>query len=391
MFSITDSAEKIITDGGTSLFKTSTSDEVLRWVVLNLCADLDAHSDDIWKVIVENTSYDETPIKDSKIGTYVQSVIKSSMNNIFRTLIQVDIISTYEMDPADNRSMSVRLYNCRGEDVNINVSWEFKGFNISLNFDSEGFSVEKMISEIIADIYLPERTVSANDLYNFYVITNYFDIDLRNLDLGRQLEWGKTPYNEVVCKKYAEAYSSLQKKKPEFFEIMDRLHAFMYHSESHNVWSGVDKVVKNLRNENIERFLQANAPARFLLVGHRALSEHGFAIKSNLLTIYTPFEELTFVNLGDVHLSHYHFTDDAYLTLFDEEHNIYLPSKERVLIDGMAWCEESYDEGELVEAIQDYIFECQRDFSKLYEVADHYGVKRELVDYWVKKADEETV
>lgn len=393
MFSITSPAEneKIITDSGISLFKTSTRDEVLRWIVSNLCVDLDAHKSDIWKVVIGNAAQDtKIPIYDSKIGIYVCSVIKSSMNNIFRALIQANIISTYEMDVVEHRSVGVKLHDCRGEDTNINVSWNFKGYNFSLIFDSEGFSVEKMLSDIIAAVYLPERTVSAYDLYNFYVITDYFDVDLKKIELGsHQLEWGKTPYNETVCREYAKAYNNLQKDRPCAIEIIERLHMFMYYSETHYKWSGTAKVPESLRNENVDRYLLANPSANFLIVGHRALSEHGLAIRSHQLTLYTPFEELHLLSLGDVSFTHYHFTDDAYLTVFDEEHNIYLPSVERVLIDGMAWCKESYDEGELIEAIQDYAFNCQRDFSKLYEVADHYGVKRELVDYWIKEADEE--
>lgn len=120
-----------------------------------------------------------------------------------------------------------------------------------------------------------------------------------------------------------------------------------------------------------------------------ALAMNGLAWGSNLTAIWTRFESLHRINLGDIYLTHYHFDDDAHLKKIDDELNVYLPTPDRCLIDAVKFVEKSYDEGVFIEAMQNYLRK-HKDLSELYAVADHYNVPKADVDYWIAEALEES-
>lgn len=77
------------------------------------------------------------------------------------------------------------------------------------------------------------------------------------------------------------------------------------------------------------------------------------------------------------------------ITEMQSNSKLLLPSKERALVEcikHLDWC----DEGILIEALKTYLM-WFRDDEKLYKCADHFGVARDTVDYWINEAltDEE--
>lgn len=68
--------------------------------------------------------------------------------------------------------------------------------------------------------------------------------------------------------------------------------------------------------------------------------------------------------------------------------NIRIPSKERALVEYIMF-HYYFDEGILIEGLKNYLYEMGGDTSKLYEEADKFHLKEDLLAYWIKEAIED--
>lgn len=134
--------------------------------------------------------------------------------------------------------------------------------------------------------------------------------------------------------------------------------------------------------------IRANSPADFLAVSETALAANGLMWGGGGLVLYTPLSEIDNLTVGDVRFEHNHFSDSDNCYVMDMEHNIWVPTAEKALVDTIAFLDDNYIEGALIESLQNYLAK-HDDLSKLYEVADHYNVSRDKVDYWINEAIEE--
>lgn len=142
-------------------------------------------------------------------------------------------------------------------------------------------------------------------------------------------------------------------------------------------------------SRNQQTYISANRPANFLVVGTTALTCNKLMWGGDELILYTPWEELDHIPMCDMRLEHYHFSDGDYCSLMDQVNNLWLPTAERALVDTINFLEKNYIEGPLIESLQTYL-EKNKDLSELYAVADHYGVSRDKINYWIDEAREES-
>ena len=65
-----------------------------------------------------------------------------------------------------------------------------------------------------------------------------------------------------------------------------------------------------------------------------------------------------------------------------------IPSKKRAIVECIKWLD-YVDEGELIEALKEYLDRFWND--RIYEVGEHFGISKEILDYWFEEArnDEE--
>ena len=129
----------------------------------------------------------------------------------------------------------------------------------------------------------------------------------------------------------------------------------------------------------------------YVLCGPCALARAGLVTYSTeLLYLQTSYKELDGVCTIYITYWFYDDIDTQYcVTPGDENPLILHPSKERAIIEYLKckrWC----DEGILIEALKSYLL-WFRDDDKLYKCADHFGVSRDTIDYWINEAltDEE--
>ena len=87
------------------------------------------------------------------------------------------------------------------------------------------------------------------------------------------------------------------------------------------------------------------------------------------------------------YITYYYYENidyEKYVIPSADNPNILVPTKERAIIEYMK-NEKWRDEGVLIEALKNYLRWFRND-EKLYKVADHFEVKRDLVDYWINEA-----
>ena len=77
------------------------------------------------------------------------------------------------------------------------------------------FSIERILSDKLTAILSRKRFRRPKDLYDFYIITNAFDIDLKKLTDYLYLRtspeelWSTYPFNDDVLHQYKNAYDKL--------------------------------------------------------------------------------------------------------------------------------------------------------------------------------------
>ena len=75
-----------------------------------------------------------------------------------------------------------------------------------------------------------------------------------------------------------------------------------------------------------------------------------------------------------------------YLVPSADNSKLFIPVKERVIVDYIKLEDNYGDEGILIETLQNYLRNYEKDLDKLYEVASFYELSKEQLDYWLNEA-----
>lgn len=126
-----------------------------------------------------------------------------------------------------------------------------------------------------------------------------------------------------------------------------------------------------------------------VLCGPCALARAGLCTYSTvLLFLETPYKEIDGICAACITYWYYPNIDYEYeLTPNIENPLILQPSKERALVE-FIMRGKAADEGILIEALQSYLLWFRND-EKLYKCAEHFGVSKETIDYWIQEAEED--
>lgn len=122
-----------------------------------------------------------------------------------------------------------------GVDVGLhNISYGIQHYNLSFT-EVDAFTIERMLSDKLIAIITRKRFRRTKDLYDFYAITNFFDVDLKKLsefiELRGGAEWQNLPFNDDVLVQYKHAWDKLDLQsfnsngiidKPEFNDALRR-------------------------------------------------------------------------------------------------------------------------------------------------------------------------
>lgn len=172
--------------------------------------------------------------------------VKNILERIAQKFADSKLISTYAIKETiePTKSGGIAFYNEEGAkilgvDVGLhNISYGIRHYNLTFA-DVDGFTVERMLSDKLIAITTRKRFRRTKDLYDFYVITNFFDVDLSKLakfvEIRGGAEWQNIPFNPTVIEQYSHAWDKLdlqafdgtgQLRKPEFSDAIDRFYEF---------------------------------------------------------------------------------------------------------------------------------------------------------------------
>ena len=185
--------------------------------------------------------------------------VKQILSEIGDTFIQNGIIDRYAVKPTITPTCSggIDFYDTRGSkvlgvDVGLHsLSWGITSYNFEFAV-TDGFCVERMLSDKIIAILSRKRFRRTKDLYDFWVLTNNFDFDYTELvsfiDKRGGAEWQNIPFKDEVLIEYEKAWSKLvlqtpsakTLRKPEFAEVLQQFYYValaIKAGEQHRYWS----------------------------------------------------------------------------------------------------------------------------------------------------------
>lgn len=248
-------------DTSLSINQRSSNQEVLDYIMTELCLSLDITKLAfkggyvLNNILPKNVARRTTDI-DFSISEklYYESVVKC-FERIGDTLVKVGIAESYEIKDEIRETMSggIKIHTPNkvrdlGVDVGLHdTSYGVDNVNI-IGFDVNKFMIERMLADKMSAMFSRKRFRRPKDLYDFYVLTEYFDVDMNNLrDYidRRGIEWDKTPLKEDVMVQYKKAYDMLeisedlriQQKKPSFSTVIERVSIFIGNYDSSINWN----------------------------------------------------------------------------------------------------------------------------------------------------------
>lgn len=254
------------TDDSFSLNENSTNMEILDWIFIELCQSIDLSSVAfkggyiLNKIIPDNKARATVDIDFSISRQEYYEVVRKCMNRIGSVLVDRGIIKSYIVKDSVQETMTggIDLYRFGNQEkaLGIDVGWHdieygLNTINVS-GIDVNIFSIERMLADKISAMFSRKRFRRPKDLYDFYIITKYFNVDLMVLDeyiLKRApLDWDASPFNQEVLVQYRKAYDKLTvrnpsldvknvtSEKPEFNDIINRLSMITSYIGQPYVW-----------------------------------------------------------------------------------------------------------------------------------------------------------
>lgn len=252
----------------------SSDMEILDYVVAGLCKCLDTKKMAFKGGYVLNKIIkDDVPRNTIDVDFSIQiedyyGRVKQVLCNIGESLKCNGIIDAYELKQDISLTCSVGIKLIRntkdkkdlGVDVGLhNIEHGIVPINLIGN-DAYRFSVERMLSDKISAIYSRKRFRRPKDLYDFYIITNCFDVDLKLLrnevEIRGGIEWNLSPMKQEIVEEYRKAYNKLNISRVSssdiedatlypFDDVISRLSSFVSCMYTKDVWVCGRKHFKN--------------------------------------------------------------------------------------------------------------------------------------------------
>ena len=196
-------------------------------------------------------------------------VIIDYLKVIAEQFLKVNIISDYKIKETISPTSSggIDFYDDLGRkilgiDVGLHdLGYGLSTYNVSIG-DVQPFTVERMLADKIMAILSRKRFRRTKDIYDLFVLSENFDIDIVKLrefiDKRGNAEWKNIPFSDVVLEQYKKSWDKLilrtpmaeQLIKPEFDTVLSRFYyiAFAVKNQEQDIWSSHEKrLVKNLK------------------------------------------------------------------------------------------------------------------------------------------------
>ena len=270
--------------------------------------------------------------------------------------------------------------------------------------DDSEIDVEHIVADLISNICSVDGLKTPRDLFDFFVITRYFDVYMSGVESELEnypdIAWCDSILNMDVMQKYKEAYDSLgiqyvykihasKSLLCTFYLCMCELGKFISHISNNFVWSHSSRMMtqtahflddKGVWSKNQMRFFESNYDV--VVIGGRSLRYHGYNTDKADMRVATKYPELDGIVLDDVMLDYYTFNDNDCCTKHDPINSIWIPSPERAVVEAIAFNRNSDTSTYLKDILDEYLSR-NDSIDKLFVIAKHFDVSEKMVQYWI--------
>lgn len=257
----------------TGLDSQSSDIEILDYIMVTLCHCLDTRKMAfkggyvLNKIMPIPVSRDTMDIDFSiSIIDYYKDVI-TVLNSVGENLVYDGIIQSYEIKetigPTSSGGIKLHRDSSKVRDLGVDVGLHDINHGVVpmsiLGVNVNRFSTERMLSDKISAIFSRRRFRRPKDLYDFYILTNCFNVSMRSLlnevNIRNTIDWQATPFRDEVKVQYKKAYDSLvitdprntdrNDSKPEFGVVLDRVLLFYNNWDQELKWNCSDRRFEN--------------------------------------------------------------------------------------------------------------------------------------------------
>lgn len=189
--------------------------------------------------------------------------IKKVLNQVAEEFLGKGLITGYKIkdEIAPTCSGGIDMALPAGGKIGVDVGLHDTSYGICdytvSSEDIQGFTPERMLSDKLLAILSRKRFRRTKDLFDFYAITNVFDVDYRTLqdfvERKGTAEWENIPFSDVVLVEYKKAWDKLQLRdsvsgdeleKPDFGICLTRFNNFAFalkEGRSYEKWIAKDR------------------------------------------------------------------------------------------------------------------------------------------------------
>lgn len=351
--------------------------EMVKWIVMSVSSML---------------LHDKITLGQEKFNSLLIDLIRDNMQHIAKR-IERQYPSIY---PTVDLVLNGVTLSTTSVSVTIKASTVVYG-TITVN-TSATIVVRTVAEELLADslyeIVHADGEFNATAFYNLCALYEMFNIDFSEVTdicwCRKYIYTNRNLLNIQTAYLYASYYNKLEVKGfsgmvyckpsiPKAFEILTTCINKVGYLMS-------DRYEHDCYKFTVDDFYAMNKGVNFLCTDSNMSIGEEFTMSD----IYTQFELLDGVTLAGIKLSHYHFNDNEYLILSHKRLQIWEFTKEKEIIDKIAFIQLNGNYAELTDVLCEYVPEgIQDDFKQLREVAEYYCVNWKDVDYWLKEAADE--
>ncbi len=252
-----------------NITEETSVDGILDWLMLYICRHMDVEEAAfkggyvLSRIIPKNEARGTRDIDFSILRKEYYDVVKKVLSSAGDILMGVGVVLRYELKDNVEPTMSggitfVMSDGTRhlGVDVGLHdITYGTHKIEVNGNLVS-AFTPERMLADKFSAMFTRKRFRRVKDLYDFYVITNNFDVNISSLSdmisKRGELDYGLSPVRDEIMDGYRHAYDTLNLnvnadanrdlvEKPSFDTVIHRLRIFVSRLEVGGIWDHVSK------------------------------------------------------------------------------------------------------------------------------------------------------
>lgn len=240
------------------LSESSTDKQILDYIMSNICDRLDVSKMAFsGGYIISKIVRGEIPRSTDNIDISIQDEfyygqICTVLESIGKDLAVLGVVKSYHVniDISEKVPGGIRFIKVDGSILSVNVYWSkiersLVEVNI-LGFDVNRLSVERMLADKMRPLLCVDSSVRPEDLYDFYIITNCFDVDLVTMRNDMTI-FGSVSRDTVYMGKFRNGYVDFISKSIDsgmlssntqypFDIVIDRVISFISSIDGNYVW-----------------------------------------------------------------------------------------------------------------------------------------------------------